>query len=125
LHGFGLVLAGLDTSLQLRQSLVALFGIPPTFAPIGFLGAFAFDHLFDGPLQVFHLRDFIIQTVPFASCNSSFEGCQHAFSPHRCFGPFPSGWDFSALFSLRHSRQFHLQLCFLHASTFLPPLAPR
>src|ERR1700683_1907587 len=32
---------------------------------------------------------------------------------------------FSALFSLRHSRQFELRLCFFPASTFLSPLAPR
>ena len=41
--------------------------------------------------------------------------------PHACFGPFPSRGDFSALLSLQHSRQGDLQLCFLHAFTFLPP----
>ncbi len=33
----------------------------------------------------------------------------------------PISGDVSALFSFRHSRQEYLQLCFLHAFTFLPP----
>src|SRR5205814_1032603 len=120
-----LVFSVLDASLQLRQSFGALFGIAPTSAAIGFLWAFARGDLGDRPLQVFHLPYLVMQTVPFASFDSSFEGCQHALSPHRCFGPSPAGRDFSALFSLGHSRQLNLQLCFLHASTFLPSFAPR
>src|SRR6266571_3245885 len=125
LHRLGLVLAALNLGLQWRQSLCALVGIAPAFASIRFLAAFTLRHLFHGSLQILHLPDFIHQTIPFASFDSSFEGCQHAFGPHDCFGPDPLGWDFSALFSHWHSRQFYLQLCFLHASTFLPPLAPR
>ena len=80
---------------------------------------------FQGALQVFLFPYFIDQTEPFASFDSSFEGFQHAFCPHACFRPVSLRGDFSALFSLRHSRQFELRLCFFHASTFLSPLAPR
>jgi len=72
--------------------------------------------------QVFHLPDFIYQAEPLTSFDSSFEGCQHAFVPHACFGPRPLGRDVSALFSRWHWRQLELQWCVLHASTFLPPL---
>ena len=68
---------------------------------------------------------FCVGCPPFTSFNSSFEGCQHTFRPHTGFRPVRLGRNFSALFSLWHSRQVYLPLCVLHVSTFLPPLAPR
>src|SRR5690606_26558481 len=103
----------------------ALLQIPAALASVGFLWAFAAGNFLRRALQVFPFPDFINQTEPFASFNSSSEGYQHALGPHACFSPLPFRRDFSALFSQWHSRQFELLLCFLHASTFLPPLAPR
>src|SRR5262245_7889767 len=92
--------------------------------------ALSLRHFQRRTLQVFHLPDFINQTEPFASFDSSFEGCQHPFGPYAGFGPLPLGLDFSALFSLWlclwHSQQVvKLRAHDSHGSTFLPPLAPR
>ncbi len=75
---------------------------------------------FQGALQVFPSPYFIYQAEPFASFDSSFEGFQHALCPHACFRPVPSPGDFSALFSLWHSRQL---ICDCVSFT-LPPSCP-
>src|SRR5690606_25038166 len=67
--------------------------------------------------------DLIYQAVPSSSLDSSLEGCQHTFGPHRRFGPFPSWGDFSAPFSFWHSGQGDLRWWGRHVFTFLPPLA--
>src|ERR1044071_6732936 len=94
--------------------------------------ALASRHFERCAFQVFHRPDFIDQTVPFASFDSSFEGCQHTFGPHARFRPHPAegffkapgGCDFSALFSLWHSQQvIELRCHFPHVSTFLPPFS--
>ena len=67
------------------------------------------------------------QAVPSASFHSSsFEGRQHAFRPHRRFGPGPAGPDLSRLRSpIGHSRGGRIRRRVHHASTFLRPFARR
>jgi len=51
---------------------------------------------------------------------------QYALGPDRGFDPCPPGSDLSIAFQpLRHWSRFGLLLSFSHASTFLPPFAPR
>lgn len=121
----GLVFAFLELFLESRQSSVAGFCVSSAAFSIRHLFAFPMGHFLYRTFQIFHLPDFVDQTKPFASFDSSFEGCQHSLGPYAGFRPRPSGRDFSALFSLRHSRQFQVRLYFPHVSTFLPPLAPR
>src|ERR1700732_4298790 len=60
------------------------------------------------------------------SFNPRFQGYQHAFGPDRWFHPCPPGSDVSPLLSLfRHCRGLLFLRSVFHASTFLPPLAPR
>lgn len=67
-----------------------------------------------------------IVTEPFASLHPFFQGRQHALRPDTRFHPGPSALRFSGLLSLFwHSRRFFFRLSVLHASTFLPPFAPR
>ena len=55
-----------------------------------------------------------------------FEGRQHALRPNRRFRPRPAAANFSRLLSpLGHSRGWSFHRSVLHASTFLPPFAPR
>ena len=62
----------------------------------------------------------------FAFLDPCFQGSQHALRPHTRFHPGPSTLRFSGLFSLLAlSRRFLFRLSVLHASTFLPPFAPR
>src|SRR6201984_1175585 len=70
--------------------------------------------------------DLINQPKPFSSFNPRFQGCQHALSPDRWFHPCPASTDLSALWSrCRHCRRCLFHWAVFHASTFLPPLAPR
>ena len=78
-------------------------------------------------MQVFFLPDFIHQAIPFASFDSSFEGCQHPWRPHRTgFRCQPLGrlWrSIPGLFSpFGHFRRCPWVRCFahvLHLSTAL------
>src|SRR6266568_5223821 len=123
--GLWLIGPSLELFLQGWQPLVLLLGIPPAASAVGFLLALMAGHSGHSTLQVFHLPYFVHQAIPFASFDSSFEGCQHTLGPHTGFGPRPFGGYLSALFSLWHSRQVLLLVCVLHVSPFLPPLAPR
>src|SRR5258708_17572769 len=70
--------------------------------------------------------DFIDQSNPVASFHPRFQGRQHALCPDRWFHPCPPGSDFSPLLSrFRHCRGLLFLRSVFHASTFLPPLAPR
>lgn len=63
---------------------------------------------------------------PLAFFHPLFEGRQHALGPDRRFHPRPPGADLSGLFSpCGHSRRFLFHQSVLHASTSLPPFAPR
>jgi hypothetical protein len=63
----------------------------------------------------------------FASLHPFFKGRQHALRPDTRFHPGPPVLCFSGLLSLFfwHSRRSIFRLSILHASTFLPPFAPR
>src|ERR1019366_5941673 len=121
----GLVMTQLQLLRQMSQvrfrfALVLLDGDPVharrTLVPSGFTPR--------GP-EVFGVVDLINQTEPHLSFHSVFQSCQHAIRPDRCFRPRPAGANSSGLFSLlRHCRRLMLHKSFLHASTFLRPLAP-
>ena len=83
------------------------------------------DHAKSAP-QVAQRIDLIHQAVPFASFHPLFEGRQHTIRPDTRFNPRPSVPDLSGPSSLvRHCTRLSSVLSVLHASTFLPPLAPR
>jgi hypothetical protein len=66
------------------------------------------------------------QPKPFPSFNPRFQGRQHALRPDRWFYPSPPGSDVSPLLSrFRHCRGWLFRRSVFHASTFLPPFAPR
>src|SRR5437667_10844712 len=70
--------------------------------------------------------DVVYQPEAFSSFIPRFQGCQHAFCPDLSFHPSPAGMVLSVLWSpLGHCRRCLFLCSVFHASTFLPPLAPR
>ena len=112
--------------LQLRYRLVFVsFNLPR--ALLVYSGASAFSHyLFQRASEILWTPDFVDQSEPFSSFNPRFQGCQHALCPGLSFHPCPSGTDLSVLWSpLGHCRRCLFLGSVFHASTFLPPFAPR
>src|SRR5688572_9349457 len=72
--------------------------------------------------QIPHRVEFVYQTEPDAPFYPHFEGGQHPFGPDRWFGPPPSGFDLSDLFSLWHWRRSGFHRSVPYVSTFLRSL---
>src|ERR1700724_839065 len=90
-------------------------------------GASAFcPFLLQRACQILWTPDFVYQSEPFSSFNPRFQGCQHALCPDLSFHPCPPSTDLSILWSpFGHCRRCLFLCSFFHASTFLPPFAPR
>jgi len=84
-----------------------------------------FDHGKGRP-EVAHGVDLVHQAVPSPPFHPVFQGRQHAIRPDIRFHPGPAAPNISDRFSLmRHLSRSVFRLSGTHASTFLPPFAPR
>src|SRR5260370_13822812 len=126
LDGLRLVLIGSQFLFQLRYCLVFVyFNLSRALLIDSRASAFGY-YLLQRSIKVLWTPDFINQPKPLSSFNPRFQRCQHAFRPDDLFHPCPSGTDLSILWRpLGHCRRCLFRSSVFHASTFLPPFAPR
>src|SRR5260370_3756303 len=126
LDGLRLVLIGSQFLFQLRYCLVFVYFNLSRALLIDFSASAFGYYLLQRAIKVIWTPDFINQPKPLSSFNPRFQGCQHAFRPDDRFHPCPSGTVLSILWSpLGHCRRCLFRSSVFHASTFLPPFAPR
>src|SRR5215213_7833630 len=127
LYRQGLVSLLLELPMQRSRDLAQIAFQSFTAHAVHSRTAIAPDHCPCRQLQVVHFPDLINQTMPFSSCDSSFEGCQHAFCPDRvapqrelaCSRPVRA----DRFRHLCHFGRLGLARSFHPAFAFLPPFA--
>jgi hypothetical protein len=121
-----LVLARSEFLFQIRYRLVSVyFNLSRALVVDSGASAFSYD-LLQRASKTLWTPDFVYQSEPFSSFDPRFQGCLHALCPDFRFCPRPAGTYLSVLWSpLGHCRRCLFLSSVFHASTFLPPLAPR